>query len=273
MAEKARRPQAASDHEVWNIEAGDPASGVILHVPHASRHIPIAEHERFLIDSSSLEAELDAITDADTDRLARAACRRARRQPWMFFNRNSRLLVDPERFPDDREEMLAVGMGPVYSRTADQQELRSTDPADDERLMNSYYWPYARAFERLVEERLSEVGQVLIIDVHSYPRDSLPYELHADQARPSLCIGTDGYHTPPALARVAMSAWSGSTELNQPFSGCYVPERFYKTDGRVQAVMLEIRRDVIKDWLSEEPTMHDDSAIVSAIAAVIDTDT
>ncbi|MBK5233604.1 MAG: N-formylglutamate amidohydrolase [Thermoleophilia bacterium] len=261
------------NQEVWNVEPGDPTSGVIKHVPHASRHIPAAEHKRFLIDSSSLEAELDAITDADTDRLARAARRRARRQPWMFLNQNSRLLVDPKRFPDAREEMLSVGMGAVYLRTTDQRELRSTDPTDDERLMNSYYWPYARAFERLVEERLNEVGQVLIIDVHSYPRDPLPYELHADQARPSLCVGTDRYHTPPALVRVATSAWSGSTELNQPFSGCYVPERFRMTDDRVQAVMLEIRRDVIKEWFNEELSKRDDSAIVSAIVAVIDSDT
>jgi N-formylglutamate amidohydrolase len=137
--------------------------------------------------------------------------------------------------------------------------------------MNSHYWPYAKALERLVEERLSEVGQVLIIDVHSYPRDPLPYELHSHQARPSLCIGTDGYHTPAALVQVAKSAWPESTELNQPFSGCYVPERFHETDDRVQAVMLEIRRDVIEDWLDEEPPMRDDSAIVSAVVAVIDT--
>lgn len=86
------------------------------------------------------------------------------------------LLVDPERFPGDQEDMLAVGMGPVYLSTTDQRELRSTDPADDERLTNSYYWPYATAFERLVEERLNEVDQVLIIDVHSYPRHPLRYE-------------------------------------------------------------------------------------------------
>ncbi|MBK8293652.1 MAG: N-formylglutamate amidohydrolase [Solirubrobacterales bacterium] len=258
--------------EAWDIEPGDPASGVILHVPHASRHIPAAEQERFLIDDADLEAELNAITDADTDRLACAAGRRAQRQPWMFLNRNSRLLVDPERFPDDREEMLAVGMGPVYLRTTDLRELRFTDPADDERLMNSCYWPYARALESLVEERLNEVGQVLIIDVHSYPREPLPYELHADQTRPSLCIGTNGDHTPPALVRSATSAWSGSTELNQPFSGCYIPER-YVTDERVHGVMLEIRRDVIEEWLGEEPSMRDDSEIVSAIAAVIDADT
>lgn len=61
----------------WGIEAGNPTSGVILHVPHASREIPAAERWRILLDDADLEAELDAITDADTDRLARAAGTRA----------------------------------------------------------------------------------------------------------------------------------------------------------------------------------------------------
>lgn len=172
---------------------------MILHVPHSSRNIPEAERGRFRLDDAGLEAELDAITDADTDLLARTAAERANRRPWLFFNRNSRLLMDPERFPDDREEMLKVGMGPIYQRTIDQRELRTPDPEDDQRLMDRYYWPYAKAFERLVEERLEKLGRVLIVDVHSYPLEALPYELHADQARPELCIGTDRVHTPPAL--------------------------------------------------------------------------
>jgi predicted N-formylglutamate amidohydrolase len=254
----------------WGTQPGDPTSGVILHVPHASRHIPATERERILFDDAALEAELDAITDADTDRLARVAATGSRLRPWVFCNRNSRLLVDPERFPDDREEMLAAGMGAVYLRSTEQRELRSPDPADDERLMERFYWPYAKAFEQLVEERLSEVGRVVIVDIHSFSREPLPYELHADQVRPSLDLGTDPFHTPAALVDAARSAWPGSIELNQPFSGCYVPERFFGRDDRVEAIMLEIRRDVIDDWVSGTPDEQRDSPIVRATVATID---
>lgn len=258
------------DQPGWTLIPGDPSSGVILHVPHASRHIPATERGRFLLDGSSLEAELDAITDAETDRLAAAATGRVACRPWIFRNRNSRLLIDPERFPDEQEEMLAVGMGPVYLRTTDQRELRSPDPADDERLMNRYYWPYARALEQLVEERLNDVDEVLIIDIHSYPREPLPYELHPDQARPSLCIGTDPDHTPAALIETARAAWPGSTALNEPFSGSYTPGRFHQTDDRVRSIMLEIRRDVIEDWIKELPVSRDESPLVDLVVAVID---
>jgi predicted N-formylglutamate amidohydrolase len=221
----------------------------------------------------ALEAELDAITDADTDLLARAACGQVNKRPWMFVNRNSRLLVDPERFPDDREEMLEVGMGAVYLRTTDRRELRAPDPEDDARLMEKIYWSYTKALEALVQERLDRLGQVLIVDIHSFPREPLPYELHADQARPSLCIGTDPDHTPQSVIDAARSAWPGSVEINQPFSGCYVPERFYKKDDRVRSVMLEIRRDVMTDWVSRTPAERADSPIVDLVSAVIDSET
>lgn len=249
----------------WEIEPGDPRSKVILHVPHASREIPAAERRRILLSDAELEVELDAITDAHTDQLAFAAAERAECRPWIFRNRYSRLLVDPERFPDEREEMLEVGMGPVYLKTTNRQDLRSPDLADDERLMDRYYWPYAKALETLVEERLEEAGEVLIIDLHSFPQESLPYELHADQARPELCIGIDEFHAPEHSIKAAKGAWKGSIEMNQPFAGSYVPDRYFETDNRVRSVMLEIRRDIMDEWRSEPPGVRDQSPVVDLV--------
>ena len=254
----------------WEIEPGDPRSNVVLHVPHASRELPPEERRRILLSDDELEAELDAITDADTDLLAFTAAERAEQRPWIFRNRYSRLLIDPERFPDKREEMLAVGMGPVYLKTTKDRDFRSPDPADDERLKDKYYWPYAKALERLVEDRLEEAGEALIIDLLSYPRDPLPYELHSDQARPELCIGLDEFHLPGRPVKAAKAVWSGSIEINQPFSGSYVPDRFYESDNLVRSMMLEIRRDVIDEWLKEPSGTRDQSSIVNLVVATID---
>lgn len=253
----------------WEIQPGDPRSKVVLHVPHASREIPDQERGRIVLSDSELESELDAITDAHTDLLAFAAAEKAERRPWIFRNRYSRLLVDPERFPDKREEMLAVGMGPVYLQTTERHDLRSPDQADDERLMGEYYWPYAKALENLVEERLKEVGEALIIDLHSYPRDPLPYELHTDQARPELCIGTDEFHSPTSSIEAAKAAWSGSIEMNEPFSGSYVPVHYFETDNRVRSMMLEIRRDIVDGWRREHPATSRQSPIVELVVATL----
>ena len=55
----------------------------------------------------------------------------------------SRLVLDPERFlNDDQEIMSELGMGVIYTRTSDGQVLRNS-PAIEERkkLINRYYRP------------------------------------------------------------------------------------------------------------------------------------
>lgn len=165
--------------------------------------------------------------------------------PWLFVNQLSRLVVDPERLPDDREEMVAVGMGAVYTRTSHGEPLRAPDRRRDEGLRATYFAPYAAALADLVDARIEATGQAVIIDVHSYPSRPLPYELHAGDRRPAVCLGIDEDHTPAYLRRAAESAFAAVGELgtNEPFSGTYVPLRHYRRDGRVHSVMVEIRRD------------------------------
>jgi len=221
----------------FEVVAGDPDAPVILHVPHASRELTAAARAGILLDDAELEAELDRMTDAYTDVIARRA---AQSTAWLFINRYSRLVVDPERFPDEREEMRAVGMGAVYTRTSLGDPLR--DSSATETLLSGHFHPYAQAFADLVDERLAATGRAVIVDVHSYPSRALPYELHGDGPRPPVCIGTDPFHTPPELIAAATDAFD-AVALNSPFTGCYVPIKHYRRDARVAAVMVEIRRD------------------------------
>lgn len=105
----------------------------------------------------------------------------------------------------------------------------------------------------LVDDRLAAAGHALIVDVHSFPSAALPYELHGEQARPEVCIGTDALHTPALLAEAAAVAFAGGDVGNdEPFAGTYVPTRHYRTDDRVRSVMIEIRRDTYLDERSGE---------------------
>ncbi|MDQ8706296.1 N-formylglutamate amidohydrolase [Streptomyces sp. LHD-70] len=218
---------------------------VLLHVPHAARTVPRAVRGGIVLDDAALARESDHIVDAHTDTLAARAAATARRTPWQFVNRLSRLVVDPERFPDEREEMRRVGMGAVYTRTTGQLPLRAAD-FDDGPLLDRYFHPYAQAMTEAVRERLDAAGRVVILDVHSYPTHRLPYELHGDGPRPPVCLGTDPFHTPPALLDRAESAFArcGTTGRNSPFAGTYVPLEFYGVEPRVTALMVEIRRDL-----------------------------
>ncbi|MGX1885825.1 N-formylglutamate amidohydrolase [Streptomyces sp. NPDC055287] len=229
----------------FRLLPGAPESPVILHVPHSSRAVPADVRGGIVLDDRALESELDHITDAHTAELAAAAAAASDVTPWRFVNLLSRLVVDPERFPDAREEMLAVGMGAVYTRTTHREQLRPHD-IDGQPLIDRYFHPYAEAMTAAVADRLEAVGHAVIIDVHSYPTQRLPYELHGDGPRPPICIGTDASHTPAGLLDAAQKAFSdfGGTGLDTPFAGAYVPLRYYGHDTRVGALMMEIRRDL-----------------------------
>ncbi|MFF9037083.1 N-formylglutamate amidohydrolase [Streptomyces sp. NPDC014892] len=256
---------------------GAPESSVLLHVPHASRVIPAAVRNGIVLDDAALERELDHITDAYTDRVAELAAERSAVRPWRFVNRLSRLVVDPERFPDEREEMLAVGMGAVYTRTTHREVLRPADreglPLDGSgrSLVDDYFRPYAAAMTDAVTDRLAAVGRVVVVDVHSYPTERLPYELHGGGPRPPVCLGTDPFHTPADLLAAAEEAFAGfgGTGVDSPFGGAYVPLKYYGHDPRVSALMIEIRRDVYMAEPGGAPGPGVD-ALADALARLVD---
>ncbi|MCG7208959.1 N-formylglutamate amidohydrolase [Streptomyces arenae] len=254
----------------YELLPGADESPVLLHVPHSARTIPAGVRAGIELDDASLARELDHITDAHTAELAAAAARLAGVTPWRFVNRLSRLVVDPERFPDEREEMLAVGMGAVYTRTTHREALRA-EGFDPGPLVARYFRPYAEAMTRAVAGRLAATGRAVVIDVHSYPSRALPYELHGAGPRPPVCLGTDRFHTPEELTRAARGAFAGcgETALDSPFSGTYVPLEYYGKDARVGALMVEIRRDL---YMTEPggPAGAGLERLAAALAALVD---
>jgi N-formylglutamate amidohydrolase len=163
----------------------------------------------------------------------------------VVVNRLSRFVVDPERFPDGREEMAAVGMAAVYARGTRGQRIRADDPDHRDALLAAYYTTWADAVADLVDARLAATGRAVVVDVHSYPSAPLPYELHADGPRPPVCLGTDPVHTPPDLLDAARRAFApvGEVGTDSPFRGTYVPLRHHGRDRRVRSIMVELRRD------------------------------
>jgi predicted N-formylglutamate amidohydrolase len=227
------------------VVPGAAASPVVIHCPHASTVIPDDVRRDLLLDDSELTAELAAMTDAGTEQVGRLAAGLARTRPWLAINRFSRLVVDPERFPDEREEMTRAGMGAVYTRTSTGRPLRHEPAAGFAALLDTYYRPYQQALADLVDQRLAAAGRVVVVDLHSYPRDPLPYELHPERRRPMTCVGVDPHHTPDQLRRAAIDAFSplGAVVVDEPFAGCYIPLRHYRRVPAVTGVMIELRRD------------------------------
>jgi len=230
---------------------------MILHIPHSSRVIPENLGDQIVLSDGDLAAELTLMTDAFTDDLFTVPEATILRFPI------SRLLVDVERFPDDVDEPMSnVGMGMIYTLTASGKKLKRTLQPQERSTLRSLYETHHQALLREVKMELEKYGKALIVDCHSFP--SHPLQCDKDQSipRPEFCIGTDSFHTPGALTQTTLlnlKKMGYSVQINKPYAGTMVPTAFYRKDGRVTSIMVEINRSLYMDETSGVKTRAFDS--------------
>ena len=230
---------------VFSISKKTVTLPLIANIPHSSTYIPPLIRQSFILNDNELEVELLKMTDWFVDELFSEVSEVGGTS--VIYN-VSRLVVDPERFENDKEEIMSTkGMGVIYTKTSDGSELRTHIPSKEERedLLKRYYRPYHKAMESETETLLDSSGKCLILDCHSFPSKPLPYELKQDLNRPDICFGTDRFHTPKHLIESVEGFFQEhnlSTGLNRPFKGTYVPLKFLEKDKRVSSLMVEINR-------------------------------
>jgi len=201
-----------------------------------------------VLDEEALVREVRVMTDHLTDQLFAVPASVASTVRFPI----SRLVVDPERFESDDEELMAArGMGVVYERTSEGTALRrALMSGEREHLLDQWYRPHHQRLAAAVDRALERTGGCLLIDAHSFPSSPLPYELDQEPHRPDICIGTDPFHTPPALVAFVASVASGlgwTVGVDRPFSGALVPMPYYGVDRRVSAIMIEVNRRLYLD--------------------------
>ena len=219
---------------------------LLIHIPHDSAVVPVHEQGDFLISADDLRQEQLLLTDWHTgDLYAKGVA-----ADDILKAEVSRLVVDVERFADDRlERCSAFGMGATYVQTCDGRPLRALSPARRAELLDRYYWPHHRALDEAAEARLARFGQCVILDAHSFPTGQLPTQV-GFSAPLEIGIGTQPGHTSPelqALAEDFFRAHGFTVGVDIPFSGAIVPNRFFGTESRVQSLMIEVRRDLYMD--------------------------
>lgn len=222
----------------------------LLHIPHSSTCIPEWTRDQFILSDQELVEETNLFADLYTDELfAGGPC-----CPRIVFDQ-SRLLVDVERFPEKhREPMEAHGLGAVYSVTSALTPLRiNLDESERQALIDCFYKPHHEELESWVTTCLGLFGRCLIIDCHSFPDEPFAYENQSLQKRPNICLGTDSFHTPQGLIKVAEEEFvklGFSVAIDYPFAGTMVPMRYLGIDQRVQSIMIEVNK---KLYLGDDP--------------------
>jgi N-formylglutamate amidohydrolase len=249
---------------------------VLVHVPHASDHIPATARQHFKIDEEALQRELLALTDWYTDDLFAVDS-----QPGIAIRFPvSRFVVDPERLADDSQEPMADrGMGVVYTHRSDGIPYRiGLSAAERDLLLTTYYWPHWQRIEKEVDRRLAMHDHCLIIDAHSFPNEPLPVHeaQYSDGTTADICLGTDDFHTPTALidvARASFTQFDLSVSVNTPFKGTIVPLKHLKVDNRVHSIMIEVNRRLYMDELTGARSSgypRTKEAVQSALIALMD---
>lgn len=222
---------------------------LILHIPHASSYIPTDVFEQFVVSEQALKTEIKLMTDHFTDWLVEPLNVTT---PQKLIAPVSRLVVDMERFSDDSQEtMSAVGMGAIYKKGSQRQSIRrNLSEVERQHLIETYYDVHHQNLTKQTQYMLEQHRVAIIVDVHSYPKSVLPYELDHTQMRPQICIGTSDYHTPSLLAAGLIEQFEEAgfqTNLNTPFAGTLIPSKYWQQDKRVIGFMIEVRRDIYMD--------------------------
>lgn len=215
---------------------------LVVHVPHASTHIPNDLVKDFLISNQLLDCEAYTSADLHTNTLAK--------QAWPLATiveaEVSRIVVDVERYADDaKEEMAKVGRGVLYTRDHNNKLIRNeVSPQDRNALLDRFYRPH---WEKLNNHAAGKI----LVDLHSYPRLPWPIELRPSGQRPEIDIGYSSGITPmkwvDSLTEYFITC-GFEIGHNTPYSGVI-------DAGAAAAVMIEIRRDIVgspnehSDWL------------------------
>ncbi len=131
--------------------------------------------------------------------------------------------------------------------------------------MQTLYEPHHHRLTETVDRMFVDHGHCLIVDCHSFPKDPLPYE-DPNLPRPEICLGSDSFHTPPAVLdcmRSVFEAAGFSVGINAPFAGSLVPLKHYQRDSRVSSIMIEVRRDVYIKSIKFPEIIYDTVAVHS----------
>jgi N-formylglutamate deformylase len=208
------------------------SQNMIVHAPHSSIEVPERFRNQFVVDDQELKEEAVNSADLWTDVLASEAWPQA----TMVTPPISRIVVDMERYADDSLETMAqVGRGMIYTHSCSGEPIRRAISEGERReLYETYYAPHWEGLRSLAK------GQILI-DLHSYPMEPWPIEPDLNASRPEIDLG----HSPGLTS----DSWVAdltkhfqdqgySVGQNTPYSGVI-------DAGAVNAVMIEIRRDVL----------------------------
>lgn len=203
---------------------------ILLHIPHSSTTIP--SWEKYEINPIK---EVELLTDWASDKIFDLPYYEQIVFPY------SRVFCDVERLAKN-EPMEDVGMGFFYTHTDDGKLLRFEN--NKKRVYNEYYIPHHEELNKKVDAMLSEFGEVLIVDCHTFSDIPFQRDIDKNRNRPDICIGVTKLNTNKKIVKYYSDFFEKKgfrVAINQPYSGSMLPLKFVG-NSCVQTIMIEINR-------------------------------
>ena len=211
---------------------------LVLHIPHSSTEIPI--REGYVSTQEEINQEIIKLTDWYTDDLFDSE------EDDKIVAPFSRIFCDVERFADDDLEVMSkFGMGVLYEKLDNGNQLRIVTQKLKLDVLKDYYWAHHNKFNDVVKNHLEQSRSCLILDCHSFPSFPLTRALVQNRITPDFNIGTDSYHTPKYIIDESIKYFESkgyTLGIDTPYSGSIVPMEYYQKDKRVTSIMLEVNR-------------------------------
>ena len=229
------------------IEPKAPKVPIIISVPHSGIEFPAEVKDMYLKNQLEILDDTDWFVHDVYDFASELGITviRAKYSRWVIdLNR------DPESKPLYNDGRIITGIcsatnffgEPIYKDgvTPDQKEV--------ERRLKTYYWPYYKKIESLLEERKSEFGKALLWDAHSIRHQ---VETIQKDPFPDMILGNNDEKTAniDLIKNALEKLRNGRFQVNHnsPFKGGHITRYFGKPKNKIHALQLEMNKILYMD--------------------------
>jgi N-formylglutamate amidohydrolase len=243
----------------WNAPA-------VFNSPHSGSIIPLALLQRSQLSQTALRQSEDCFVDAlflgcqqHGMPMLRALASRAyldlNREPYEL---DSRMFQESlPGYMNPGSPRVAAGFGTVPRLVIEGQEIYrgKLSLADANQRIDTYYRPYHRTLNALLNEAHTATGHVLLIDCHSMPASAVHTQRQANP-HVDLVIGDrHGVSCNRELSNAIQDFFEAQglhVVRNKPYAGGFITESYGAPQQNRHAIQLELNRALYMDERRQE---------------------
>jgi len=233
-------------------------AGIIFASPHSGDVYPDSFVKSSQLRLTQLRKNEDIFIDQlFTPAVTSGAPLLTARFPRCFVDVNRAADEIPQKWSEthiDPSPRTMAGIGVIPTHINEALPIYKVEPSQTEATtrLNALYHPYHDALQGIITESLSIFGQALLVDCHSMPGFA-----PMGSRRPDVVLGDRfGKSCQPetlAMFKALFREAGYSVAINHPYAGGFVTTHYGRPKTSVEAIQIEINRDLYLNPTSLEP--------------------